>query len=253
MKTVVITGAGGNIGGKIARALDGKFELRRIDRLAPSQGSWHEADLSRWNDRGWTALFQGVDAVVHCAANPDPRATWESVRTSNIDATLHVLLACAQAGVNRLVFTSSTHVMGGYKNQAEPTQLTTDLPPRPGTQWTDGGSVIDSLPYGYSKFLGENFCRSFAVATDLSVVVLRIGWVLLGDNRPADMPPDCEPWFRQMWLSNRDLCNVVERAIQVQLPSRFVIVNAMSDNAGMRWDIDATRFCLHYRPEDGIR
>lgn len=252
MATILITGAEGNLGAKVRQALEGRFELRLIDRSPGADPGVYHADLSRWDGGNWRALFSGVDAVIHLAANPDPLATWESVTDSNIDATANVLLACAQTRVPRFVFASSSHVLGGYKDSPMPTRLDTDLPPRPGTRYVADGRVVDSTAYGYSKLIGEHLGRSFADATGLSVIVVRIGWVLTGDNHPASIPETCDPWFRLMWLSNRDLCQMMEKAVLADLSLRFAIVNAMSDNPGMRWDIEHTRTLLGYQPQDGV-
>jgi hypothetical protein len=83
-------------------------------------------------------------------------------------------------------------------------------------------------------------------------VAVRIGWVWRGDNRPSDLPPDREAWFRQMWLSNRDYCRLMERCIVADLQERFVVVNGMSANRGMRWDIETTRLLLGYEPMDNV-
>jgi nucleoside-diphosphate-sugar epimerase len=58
----------------------------------------------------------GVDAVIHLAAqNPYPDASWEDASAS-FDMTAKLVDTCAKASVSRLVFASSNHVMGGYKD-----------------------------------------------------------------------------------------------------------------------------------------
>ncbi len=86
----------------------------------------------------------------------------------------------------------------------------------------------------------------------MSVVAVRIGWVWRGANRPQDLPPDREEWFRRMWLSNRDYCQLMERCISADLSERFVVVNGMSANRGMRWDIEKTQRLLGYEPQDDV-
>jgi nucleoside-diphosphate-sugar epimerase len=115
-----------------------------------------------------------------------------------------------------------------------------------------GGQVFESMAYGHSKLVGERLAKSFADAAGLSVVVVRLGWVPVGDNRPADVPADCDAWSREMWLSNRDLAQVMEKAVLAPDSVRFAVVNAMSDNPGMRWDLESTRTILGYHPEDSI-
>ena len=121
------------------------------------------------------------------------------------------------------------------------------------------------------------------------VVVLRIGWCQPGENHPATMNAagtttlelpvcgegkeapaaaaaaaagcddmgDVESWFRHMWLSNADLLRVVDRAMHAQFDkaedgTRFCIVNAMSNNTGMRWSLERGRHLLGYEPQDDV-
>jgi hypothetical protein len=57
-------------------------------------------------------------------------------------------------------------------------------------------------------------------------------------------------WGQQMWLSDRDLCQAMERAVLVaDVP--FAVLNLMSDNPGMRWDIEETKRVIGYAPRDG--
>ena len=58
-------------------------------------------------------------------------------------------------------------------------------------------------------------------------------------------------WGQLMWLSNRDLCQAMERAVVVE-DAGFLVLNLMSDNPGMRWEIDTTRHTIGYAPLDGM-
>lgn len=53
-----------------------------------------------------------------------------------------------------------------------------------------------------------------------------------------------------MWLSDRDLCHGVERAALAE-HVQFAVLNLMSDNPGMRWDLEPTRKIIGYAPCDG--
>ena len=57
-------------------------------------------------------------------------------------------------------------------------------------------------------------------------------------------------WGQQMWLSTRDMCQAFERAVLVE-GVRFAVLNLMSDNPGMKWDIETTRRVIGYAPRDG--
>ena len=156
------------------------------------------------------------------------------------------------AGVRRLVYASSNHVMGGYKDDPEPALLTTDLPPRPGARYVVNGEERDSTAYGAAKVFGERLGKVYAETRGLSVIAVRIGWVRPGDNRAEDVPPERGDWFRLMWLSDRDYCQLMELCITAHLPSNFEVFNGMSANTGMRWDLSETKRLLGYQPWDDV-
>jgi NAD+ dependent glucose-6-phosphate dehydrogenase len=235
--SILITGASGSIGGKLSAHFGqvGCPDLRLLSRNARGNPDVIAADLSCWDDR-WVAHFAGVDTVIHMAANPSSRATWESVQRLNIDLLLNVLEAARQHHVRRVVFGSSNWVMTGYRFRTE--RLTTDLPPWP------------INPYGYSKLFGERAGRSLATRTGISFIAFRIGWC---QREPGNRPgPHMSQgtWGQQMWLSDRDLCQAMERAVLVE-DAPFAVLNLMSDNPGMRWDIETTRKTIGYEPQDG--
>jgi uronate dehydrogenase len=86
----------------------------------------------------------------------------------------------------------------------------------------------------------------------MEVVAVRIGWVWRGVNTPAELPLDRGPWFRNMWLSDRDYLHLMECCLTASLSRRFLIVNGMSDNSGMAWDLADTKELLGYRPQDDV-
>src|SRR5437660_1743104 len=124
-KSVLITGAGGNLGRKLTGHLlaGGRYSrVLAVDRPghAPAADDVRvspvEADLKDVNDGRWREALAGLDGVVHLAAqNPWPDAPWEDAAAS-FDMTANLVEAAAEAGVRRLVFASSNHVMGQYKD-----------------------------------------------------------------------------------------------------------------------------------------
>jgi NAD(P)-dependent dehydrogenase (short-subunit alcohol dehydrogenase family) len=286
ISSVLVTGADGNLGSKLIQRLvnaDWCRQIVAVDR-GPSSATglaagdkvrWVEADLTDGSDRKWIEAVQGVDAVVHLAAQaPSPDASWREACAS-FDMTCHILGAAVQAGVKRAVFASSNHVMGQYKDppladDIVPGGLCTSLPPGPGTRWFNGQKYVQGFAYASSKLMGERLCRSMTNVTGgaLTTVSVRIGWCQNGENLPGTInttgvpggestdSPDAETdlrWFRNMWLSNRDFINAVECALlgdESKWPSRSIVVNAMSGNVGMPWDIEYTRRMIGYNPQD---
>lgn len=252
MKRVLITGAAGNLGRKLANHLQGRYALQLLDIKTGGFSDVLQADLGVW-DPTWVQAFAGVDTVVHLAANPNPMPPWADLLESNMDTVVNVFNAAAQQGAKRVIYASSNHAMGQYKEIPEPAKLTTTIPPRPGTRVVRNGEELTTLPYGAMKLLGERVGKSFAAAYDMTVIAVRIGWALFGANRASDIPAEREEWYRLMWLSDRDFCQLMERGIEADLgETRFAVVNGMSNNTGMRWDIEHTKQLLGYVPQDDV-
>jgi nucleoside-diphosphate-sugar epimerase len=250
-ETILITGAAGNLGGKLRQQWQGTYDLRLMDVDPRGDVAIVQVDLSRW-DPSWVQRFRDVDTVVHLAADPMAHVTWTKLIRPNIDALINVFQASAQAKVRRLIFASSNHVMGGYTDLAEPSLLTTDIPPKPGTHYVVEGEQRDSTPYGSGKLFGERLGKCYSEIFGISVIAVRIGWVKAGSNRPQDIPPERGPWFRLMWLSNRDFCHLMTRCVEADPSLRFAVINGMSANTGMRWDIEHTKKLIGFEPQDDV-
>ncbi|WP_370681923.1 NAD-dependent epimerase/dehydratase family protein [Comamonas sp. GB3 AK4-5] len=290
---IVVTGATGQIGRKAIALLARQPWCKRLigidvqadaSLFSPEQRerlTLVTADLQR-PDPAWTHYFEGSNAVLHLAAkHSTPDASWEDALGS-YDMTLNVLTAAATYDVGRLVFSSSNHAMGGYKDlplaaSMGPGKLTAHTKPAPGTRWFDGQREVHSLAYGTSKVMGERLCRAYSAVTQgrLSTVALRIGWALPGDNDPRDITysgvahqhaPESQAldeaslhalqWFRGMWLSNHDLERLLIAALTADAarwPCGNVIVNGVSANHGSVWDVVAGRDSIGYAPQDDVQ
>jgi len=235
-RRILLTGACGNIGKKLSMGLRHRYEAVLLDRNEDVEIGIEYADFTQFRE-DWACRFPSVDFVVHLAANPHTEANWSELLPDNVDSVLNVCTACVRGGVKRLVFASSCQTMEGYRDR-DAGLITADLEPLP----------VNS--YGVSKLIGEKICRHYAGHYQLSVVCLRIGWVPRGGDQVAITASNA--WLRRKWLSGKDLIQVFSRAIEAE-GIGFGTFYAVSDNEGMRWDLDPARRMLGYRPEDGIR
>jgi uronate dehydrogenase len=251
MRSVLLTGAAGNLGGKLRRHLEGRYRLLLLDIDPKGDPQIVREDLSRWSET-WVRLFEGVDVVVHLAANPDAHQTWPNLIGPNIDATLHMFEACARGRVKRVVYASSLHVLTGYRDVPEPALLTPDTPPRPGCRYIEQGEERNSMAYAAAKLLCERVGRFYAEIRGLAVLVARLGWVLRGENRPETMRREEDAWLKTAWLSNRDYCQFMQCCIEGDPGNRFAIVHGVSANTGARWDWKSAREAIGYRPQDDL-
>ena len=229
-RRILITGATGDIGLLLAGRLAGDYEVvqhGRTPKTEEQERVLRRADLTDYAEV--LGLMEGVDTVLHLAGEASPNAEWDAVLGSNIVGYRNVLEAAREAGVRRVVFASSNHVMGMYDRLQEWPVYPHHLP-RP-----------DSL-YGVSKVFGEALGRFYHDEFGLDVISLRIGWST-GDPSAAE-----EELLHAMWLSEDDTEHVFRRAIESEV--RYGVYYAVSDNPNRRWDITNTMVELGYRPQD---
>lgn len=182
MARVLVTGAAGTIGQIVIRALGDEYVVHGLDVRANAGVEWVR-DLAK--ARRVEPAVAAMTAVIDLAADASVSASWKSVRQSTIPATVNVLEAARKAGVQRVIFASSNHVVGMYERDEpyasviagsydglDPTELPRlrkDVPIRP-----DG-------PYGVGKAFGEAAARYY----DIDDAREAIGY------RPQD---DAERW-----------------------------------------------------------
>lgn len=248
---VLITGAAGNLGSKLRQHLHGRWPLRLLDIDPRRDPEIIAADLARW-DAAWTGLFADVDTVFHFAGDPEAYHSWADLIGPNLDGLINVYQAAVLGKVRRFVFASSNHVMGGYQDTPG-VRLGAELTPRPGLHYVAHGQARDSTCYGSAKLFGERLGKCLAEAHGIEVIAVRLGWVLRGmANDAKNLPRERGDWFRLMWLSDGDFLHLMERCLVADLPEKFLIVNGMSANTGMPWDLENGRRILGYAPRDDV-
>ena len=120
-----------------------------IAKIAPNAGAieFVAADLN--SDAGWANAVTGVDYVLHVASpvpTVDPKSDDELVRPAR-DGTLRVLKAARDAGVKRVVTTSSTSAIIFGRGVREKPFTEAD--------WTDETNRDDTSPYDRAKTIAE--------------------------------------------------------------------------------------------------
>lgn len=112
---VVVTGASGNVGTSLLRALAADDDVEAIVGLARRRPvhnfpktEWRTADVGRDD---LVPLFEHADCVVHLAWGIQPSHDLAALRRTNVDGSERVFRAVADAGVPALVYASS---VGAY-------------------------------------------------------------------------------------------------------------------------------------------
>lgn len=168
---VLVTGAGGLLGTYVINELKGRAQVSGFDIALPrvdipfTQGTIENPALV-------AEACRGQDAIVHIAARPNIwSGSGTEIMQTNVVGTWNVLEAAEQAGVKRVILTSSDSVLGYTvmsSTMIPPDYLPVDQdhPLRP----TD--------PYALSKMLCEDMGRSFSLRGKMEVLVIRPVYVL---------------------------------------------------------------------------
>ena len=111
---IVVTGATGNVGTSVLRALAGDERVeeivgvaRRVPLAAMPRTRWVRADVT---ESPLEPVFAGADVVIHLAWLIQPSRDAVQLRAVNVDGSLRVFEAAARAGVPALVHASSVGV-----------------------------------------------------------------------------------------------------------------------------------------------
>lgn len=210
---ILLTGAAGGLGRVLRERLPHYADVLRVSDIAPigEARANEEAVVCNLADASAVdALVRGVDVIVHLGGVSVERP-FEEVLPANIQGAYHLYEAARRHGVHRIVFASSNHVTGFYRQDEV---IDTLAPQRP-----------DSY-YGLSKAFGEQLAQFYFDRYGMETVCLRIG---------SSFP---EPKDRRMlatWLGYDDLEQLVRRAMFV--PNvKCTIVYGVSANRDVWWD-----------------
>ncbi len=211
MKTVLITGATGDVGTHLAREFAGKYKLRLSDKRPIKAKNFVKADISRMADA--LRITKGVDAIVHLGGY-SVEGPWQGILQANIIGCYNVFEAARKNGVKRIVFPTSNHAVGFYRRDQT---IDDKVYPRPDSR------------YGVSK----------ADKYGMEMYMIRIGNV---NPRPLDKRR------LSIWISPRDIAQLV--SIGIDRPGiKFEIVYGISRNK-RAWYDNANAYRLGYQPQD---
>jgi uronate dehydrogenase len=225
-KRLLLTGAAGNLGQELRPRLKAYCDTLRVSHRKDfgAAGAGEEVVLASLEDKAqMNALLKDVDAVVHMGGVSTEKS-WESILAGNIVGMVNLYEAARANKVKRIVFASSNHVTGFYRQDEV---ITPQDPVRP-----DGF-------YGLSKAFGENLAQLYWDKHGIETVSLRIGSSF------------GEPKDRRMlatWMSFDDTERLVVAALTAPVVGHSVIYG-MSDNARVFWDNTSAQH-IGYRPQD---
>jgi nucleoside-diphosphate-sugar epimerase len=169
MTFCLITGGAGFIGSNIVAELVKRDEQVRVldnfatgkrENLSPFLDNIELVEGDLQDHETVRRAVEGVDVILHQGALPSvPRSVNAPLTTNevNVTGTLNLLIAARYAGVQRVVYASSSSVYGNA-----------ELMPK-----RESMALAPLSPYAVSKLAGEHYCRAFYAVYGLETVCLR--------------------------------------------------------------------------------
>jgi uronate dehydrogenase len=223
---LLLTGAAGSLGQALRTRLKANCKVLRLSDLndVPAAGSGEEVVQADLGDAAAVdRAVAGVSAIVHLGGY-SVEGPFAPILQANIVGVYNLYESARKHGVRRVVFASSNHVTGFYR-QCD--TINADHPARP-----------DGL-YGVSKAFGEDLSRFYFDRYGIETACVRIG---------SSFP---EPRDRRMlatWLSHDDLHRLFTACLDTPVLGHSIIFG-VSDNAVTWWDNSRAKH-IGYRPQD---
>lgn len=168
-RRVVITGGAGFVGSQLGRTLRqaghqvllvDNMSYGHLENLVDDAGAIAAVAFADVRDANIVRHFEGADVVFHfagIAALPACQTAPQHAFDVNLSGTANVLEASRLAGVQRVIFSSTSAV---YEANSKLPNSVSD-------------SVAPNLIYAMSKKAAEDVCRAYAVNYGMDVVVCR--------------------------------------------------------------------------------
>ncbi|NSW57263.1 MAG: NAD(P)-dependent oxidoreductase [Armatimonadetes bacterium] len=242
---VLVTGAAGRLGRKLAKALDAEHDLVLTDVARLDDARFVPLDVT--DLVAARTAVAGCDAVVHmaildwppCSAREALRYAPASIQV-HATGTCNMLQAALEGDVKRFVHISSVSALDGL-----PADTHADSQTR---------HYSNSI-YGLTKGFGEDICRMFHCNFGLPIAVLRLGTIYLPEGDGAWIGnvfiPDVTKQNPLAPASSRVHADDVVRAIALALhvtDPAYSLVHIVGADSGGRWDLAEARLDLGWEP-----
>jgi uronate dehydrogenase len=223
---ILLTGAAGGLGRVLRDTLKPMARILRVSDIQAlgEAGPAEELRPCDLSDRqAVSELVRGCDAIVHMGGVSVERP-FEEILEANIKGIFHIYEAAREHGARRVVFASSNHAIGFYR---QTDRLDASMPTRP-----------DSY-YGLSKVYGEAMASFYHDRYGIETLSIRIG---------SCFPEPKDRRMMHIWLSARDLTELIRRGLFTP-DIGHTIIFGMSDNKEVWWD---NRMAAHlgFQPQD---
>jgi UDP-glucose 4-epimerase len=243
---ILVTGGSGLVGKYVVdELLRHNHHVGVLDIAdSKSEAAFHRVDVL---DLGAvTRALHGYDAVIHMAGIPHPlNNTAEEVFHLNVNGTFNVLEAAAQNGIGKVILTSSESTLGFafMEHRMVPDYFPIDEHHR----------LRPQDPYGLSKVVAEELCRSYSARYGMRTVCLREPWIWVPEPGAIEFYKDLvrnyRQWHKNLWtyVHVYDVAAAHRRAVETDLAE---LHEAMFITGADNWtDRNAIELIREYYPE----
>jgi uronate dehydrogenase len=223
---LLMTGAAGGLGQAMRERLKKNCDLLRLSDISPmppAQAGEEVVQVDLADADAVKSMVAGCQAIVHFGGVSTEQA-WDPILKANIVGAYNLYEAARIHGVKRVIFASSNHVMGFYRQNEVVDALN---PPRP-----------DGL-YGLSKAFGEDISRLYFDRYGIETACVRIG---------SSFP---EPRDRRMlatWLSYDDLHRLITACLCTPVLGHSIIYG--TSNNSVSWYDNHLAKHIGFVPQD---
>ena len=172
--------------------------------------------------------LKGIDTVIHMGFYMKNDKFREEIVPTNIVGTYNLYEAARINNVKRVIFGSSNHAVGFYKQTDE---LRDDIMHR-----------ADS-PYGLAKCFCELCGRYYSDRYGISVINVRIG-TFSHDGLPYSLRRT------KTWLSYADTQQLFLKCVEADSSHKFLTIYGVSNNDGGYFDISGLEDLIGYVPKE---
>lgn len=164
---ILITGAGGFIGGALTTYLVNFFSVRALVRSFPMERTAKAEYISGIDlatDFDLRDALSGVKTVIHCAGRvhvtrESSTFALDAFRQVNVKATMQLAAQASKAGVKRFIYFSSIKVNGESTSKGLP--------------FTHADKPCPENPYALSKLEAELALQELSIQTGMEVTIIR--------------------------------------------------------------------------------
>lgn len=167
---VLITGSRGKVGLAITSTIKETSDVIELDIKAadPDNKRVFATDIEDLASlRKVFEKISPISCIIHLAGNANADATWEEIFGPNITGVKNIYECAREFKVKKVIFASSTHLLGGYEGYPQTSSL--------GRPLTLADPLRPDGPYGTSKGFGELVARQYFDLHGIQSLCIRIG------------------------------------------------------------------------------